>query len=129
MTKVLDVGTKVTYGMNYDPVIIRRYVGGKHGGAVLDVSDYTEEYIKAGQVVIKDANGILKPMPITSGAYGTLPTGCSYYGIVVTTCLASEPLTGILTAGEVNDKCLPYDISTILTAFKAAVPTIVFDHD
>lgn len=119
------------YSFGYDPIVIRKYVDGDKGGKLLDVTGFTDEVIKAGHVVIRDTatQSTYKPMPVSNGAYAALPQGYEYVGIVVGTVPTNEPYVAIITIGEVNDKVLPYDITTIKSAFKAAVPTIVFAHD
>lgn len=119
------------YSFGYDPIVIRKYVDGDKGGKLLDVTGFTDAVIKAGHVVIRDTatQSTYKPMPVSNGAYAALPQGYEYVGIVVGTVPTNEPYVAIITIGEVNDKVLPYDITTIKSAFKAAVPTIVFAHD
>lgn len=119
------------YSFGYDPIVIRKYVDGDKGGKLLDVTGFTDAVIKAGHVVIRDTatQSTYKPMPVSNGAYAALPQGYEYVGIVVGTVPTNEPYVAIITIGEVNDKVLPYDITSIKSAFKAAVPTIVFAHD
>ena len=119
------------YSFGYDPIVIRKYVDGDKGGKLLDVTGFTDEEIKAGHVVIRDTatQSTYKPMPVSNGAYAALPQVYEYVGIVVGTVPTNEPYVAIITIGEVNDKVLPYDITSIKSAFKAAVPTIVFAHD
>lgn len=123
-TEVLEFGI--------DSVVIRNYIAGITGGKALDTTGYTPKYIQAGHVVIRDtATGTYKPMPLnTDGtAYATLPTGSEYAGFVVSTVLTDEPLVGIMYAGEVNDKAVPYSVDSIASAIKTALPQIAFYHD
>lgn len=115
-----------------DSVVIRNYVAGIIGGKVLDTTGYTPKHIKAGSLVIKDSTtGVYKPMPVSSDgdAYEALPENCEYAGFVVSTVLTNEPHVGIMYAGEVNDKAVPYSIDDIADAVKSALPQIHFDHD
>ena len=115
-----------------DSVVIRNYVAGIVGGKALDTTGYSQKYIKAGHVVIRDtATGTYKPMPLnTDGtAYATLPTSSEYAGFVISTVPTEEPLVGIMYAGEVNDEAVPYSVASIATAIKAALPQIAFLHD
>lgn len=123
--------TQNEYSFGNDPIVIRSLIDTHKGGAVLDVTDYTEEFIKAGHVIVRDAETgkIFKPMPVSEGAYGSLPEGYYYYGILISTIPTEEPFAAILTIGEVNEKALPYPIDSIKSDFKAAVPTINWDFD
>lgn len=133
---MLDIGTTESFGFGNDPIVIRHYVAGQQGGVVLDVTGFDEEFIRAGHIVIKKPaaddteRDIYKPMPVSNGAYGTLPTGYEYDSVVVATKSAKEPIVGTMYSGEVNDLASPYPITTALkTALKTAIPTLVFKHD
>ena len=120
------------FSFGKDPIIIRKYVDGLKAGVVLDVTGYNEPYVRCGQVIIRtvvDGKDYYKPMPVSEGAYASLPANHEYVGICVASVETSEPFVAVLTIGEVNDKALPYPIDSIKAAFKAAVPTIVFNHD
>lgn len=126
----IDVGTIESFGFGKDPIVIRHCVACIAGGKVLDVSNFAEEFIRAGHVIIRDTvNDVYKPMPIKSGAYDTLPGSHEYVGVAYATKSAKEPFVSIMYSGEVNDKALPYPIDTIKSALLAAVPTLVFKHD
>ncbi len=98
---------------------------------MLDVTDYSGEFIRAGHVIIKDTTtNTYKPMPVTSDdVYDSLPDNCVYVGVCTASVPTVEPFVGIMTDGEVNDTASPYPLDNILDAFKTAVPTIRFDHD
>ena len=119
------------YSFGNDPIVVRKYLDAIKGGRLLDVSDFTEDVIQAGHVIIRDTatRKVYKPMPVADGAYDSLPEGYEYVGIQIATVSKNEPYVAILTIGEVNDKVLPFDMTSILSAFKAAVPTITFGHD
>jgi hypothetical protein len=128
----MDIGTQETFGFGMDPIIIRKHVDGIKGGVLLDVTGYNEEYVRCGHVIIRtveDGKDVYKPMPVVNGAYGSLPENHEYAGICEASKSTAEPFVAVLTIGEVNDKALPYEIDGIKAAFKAAVPTIVFNHD
>lgn len=126
----IDVGTIESFGFGKDPIVIRRYIAGVKGGKILDVSGFTEDYIKAGHVIVRDkTNDTYKPMPVSSGAYGALPGNCEYVGVAVSTKSVKEPFVSIMHTGVVNDEASPYPLDTIKAALKAAVPTLVFEHD
>ena len=98
-----------------ESVIIRKYLNGITGGVVLDMTGFDAPFIKCGHVIIRSTkDGEYKPMPV---------------GICMTTAPKDTPHVGVLTAGEVNDKAVPYPVEAIKAAFKTAVPTIQWGHD
>lgn len=125
--------TKVTFGN--DDVVIRQYIGGVLGGRTLDMTDFSEDVIQAGHVVIRalDEDGVnytYKPMPVSDGAYSTLPDNYEYAGVVVRSKPADEPFVGIMDNGRVNDIAMPYSLTAAMkTAIKTALPNLIFEHD
>lgn len=118
-------------GFGLDSVVIAHYVGGIAGGRTLDVTGFNEEVIKAGHIVIRSTSDdtVFKPMPVSGTAYGTLPTGYEYVGVVVSTVSAKQPVVAIMNSGEVNDAAMPFEMSSAMkTAVKEAVPTLIFIH-
>ncbi len=65
----------------------------------------------------------------TAGAYGALPSGHTYAGINVATILTAKPFAGIMVRGTVNPAASTYDLTTILSAVKTALPLILFRED
>jgi hypothetical protein len=117
------------FGFGLDTVVIRKFIDGIKGGKALNVEDFAEDYIKAGHVVIRKEDDY-KPLPVEGEKFAALPEGYEYVGFVTATKKATEPFVAIVTIGEVNDEALPYTLSTEQkAAIKAAVPTIVFNHD
>lgn len=125
--------TKIVTGI--DSVVIRQYNGGITGGCTLDMTDFKEDVIKAGHLVIRtldedNVNYIYKPMPVDNGAYKALPEKHEYVGVVVCSKPANEPLVGVMDDGRVNDKAMPYPITKEMRkAIKTALPTLIFEHD
>lgn len=127
---MIDVGTIESFGFGKDPIVIRNYVSGDKGGRVLDVTDFTEEYIRAGHVIIKEtATNTYKPMPVSGGIYSSLPEGHEYVGVAYSTKSVAEPFVAIMYAGTVNDVASPFPVDNIKAALKTALPTLVFNHD
>lgn len=120
-----------TYDSGKESVIIRNYVNGIMGGVVLDLTGFSGEFIQCGHIIIRDTtSGEYKPMPVTGGAYASLPESHEYVGICMTTVPADTPHVGVMTAGEANDKAVPYPVDdTIKAALKTAVPTLQWGHD
>lgn len=119
----------VEYSMGNE--VIRSFIDTVKGGVVLDTTDFTEENIQAGHIIIRDTatQAIYKPMPVSDGAYGSLPEGYEYVGVNIHTVPTDEAFVAVLTIGEVNDKLVPFPIDSIKSDFKAAVPTINWAHD
>ena len=118
--------TQVVFGE--DSVVIQKYISGIKGGRTLDVTGFADSVIKAGHVIIvKD--GVYSPMPVSGTAYGTLPSGASYAGVLYRSIPAAKPAASIMTWGEVNAEAVPYAMTSILAAFKSACPHIVFIKD
>lgn len=129
MTHLNLVGERKQIVFGNDSIVIRKYGHSLAGGRVLDVTDFAEKTILAGHIIITDGNGNYKPMPIADGAYAALPEGYAYAGVLYRSILAAKPAASIMTAGVVNEKALPYAISSIKTAFIAACPHIMFESD
>ena len=133
---------------SYDSIVIKKHITDIEGGRTLDVTDFPESVILAGHVIIsKVANNekVYLPMPIKQVlvnnepqvdeegnkvyAYDTLPTGASYEGILYRSILTEKPAASILIDGVVNDEVMKIKLGTIESAFKAACPHIIFNHD
>ena len=116
---------------SFSPEVVRSFIDTVKGGVVLDTTGYTEEYVKAGHIIIRDTETqkTYKPMPLSNGAYDSLPEGYEYVGVNIHTVPTDEPFVAVLTIGEVNEKLLPYPITSIKSAFKSAVPTINWAQD
>lgn len=124
---IVNGSNKIVFGE--DSKVIEKYFSGIKGGRVLDTAGFTDGVIKAGHVVITDGKGNYKPMPVQDGAYASLPETFQYAGVVYRSVSASKPSVSIMTNGEVNIECVPYKMDSILAAFKAACPLIVFVKD
>lgn len=124
--------TEGAFSEGLDSIVIRHYIAGYQKGTVLDVDNFTPRVIRVGHVVIREvATGRLKPLPVNAEetAYAAIPSGHEYAGFTVATVRKSLPIVGVIYAGEINDKCLPYSIDAIKPALKTALPQIVFAHD
>lgn len=130
---VHDVGVQESFGFDKDPIVIRVYGKSIIGGRMLEVDGYTPEFIRKGQLIIRDeTNGVSKPMPLNQAgtAYGSLPNGFVYEGVAKATVRTSEPLVGVMYEGEVNDVASPIPLTAaMLTALKSALPELKFAHD
>lgn len=104
------------------------------GGRALDWNGFPDgTVLKALHVIIKNADGNYAPMPVTAGetpAYGELPTGASYKGLLKHTLTKGDPHgAAILDDAIVNESLTPYDMTAIADDFKAACPHIRFQKD
>lgn len=61
--------------------------------------------------------------------YASLPDGASYEGILIASIPADRPFAGIMVRGTVNVNACPFDMTTILSAVKTALPLIVITSD
>lgn len=118
-----DNKQSIDYGN--DAVVCPLFISGIRGGRALNVEDVSDSVIKAGHVIIVKGDDY-KPMPVSDDAYGTLPSGYSYAGILYKTIPTSLAAASIMTNGEVNSAAAPYKMDSILEAFKAACPNITF---
>lgn len=62
-------------------------------------------------------------------AYGSLPAGATYEGVLYRSILKEKPAASILIDGIVNDKVMKIELGAIASAFKAACPHIIYNHD
>ena len=120
-----------TFSDGMDAVVIRRVEACLIGGKTLDMSDFPDDFVKAGHIVVHEtATDTYKPLGVSNGAYSALSSGCEYVGVVRASKPKEEPFVSIMYAGEVNDNASPYPLTdAIKTALKTAVPDLYFKHD
>jgi len=110
-----------------DSIVIVNCLGDIPGGRTLDLTGWpsTLTVVKSGHILIKDANGAVKPMPLNAGAtaYGSLPANHSYLGVLKSTVSVKDPRAAILTMGQVNAAASPYPVTN---AMKQALVNIQF---
>lgn len=129
MAKLNLVGEKQQVVFGNDSIVIRKYGNSLAGGRVLDTTGFAPTVINAGHVIIKNADGVYKPMPLNGEAYAALPDNHTYVGVLYRSILTAKPAASILTAGVVNEAALPYAISSIKSAFLSACPHLQFESD
>lgn len=130
IANLTEEGKKITFGN--DAVVIRHYGAAILGGRTLDVTAFAGEgAIKAGHIIIRDTQtNTYKPLPVSEGAYASLPSNCEYVGVLMATVTTNEPFASIMYDGEVNDVASPYEVTaSIKSAMKTALPKLVFMHD
>lgn len=122
-------GKEVSDGM--DSVVIRQKGLCIIGGKTLDMSSFDDDFIKAGHIVVHETStDTYKPLSVSNGAYSSLPSGCTYEGVVLASKPKEEPFVTIMYTGEVNDNAMPYPLTGELkTALKSALPGLYFKHD
>lgn len=107
-----------------DSIVIVRDLGDIPGGRSLDVSEVTEDVIRAGHILISNStSGEVKPLGVTGNAYVSLPSGWAYCGVLKHSVLKTDARAAILTIGQVNAAACPYPITT---AIKTGLPHIQF---
>ena len=100
------------------------------GGKTLNVTGFSPIVIPAGHLIIEEnSTGVLKPMPISGDAYGTLPAGHTYKGVLVASILTAKPFASIMVRGTVNKNASKYSITSVLDAAKTALLLIRFTQD
>ena len=125
-----DVGVNETYVHGKDSVIVRNFLDGIKGGVVLDTTDFTDEFVQCGHIIIKGTDDdSYKPLPVSDGAYSALEDGYEYAGVCGTTVPVDEPFTSVVTAGEINENAVPYSVDDIKSDLIAALPNIRWAHD
>jgi hypothetical protein len=65
----------------------------------------------------------------TATGYASLPANHTYEGVLRATILKSKPYAAIMYDGTVNPAVTPFSMTSILSAFKTAVPTIEWRQD
>jgi hypothetical protein len=110
-----------------DSIVIISVIETIPGGKTLDVTGFTPTVIKAGHVIIEEtATGKLKPMPVTTNAYDSIPASHTYKGVLIATILKTKPFAAILVRGSVNKVASPYPV---ISAVETALPLIRFTKD
>lgn len=107
-----------------DSIVIVRDLGDIPGGRSLDVSEVTEDVIRAGHILISNnTSNEVKPLGVSGTAYVTLPSGWSYLGVLKHSVLKTDARAAILTIGQVNAAACPYPITATI---KSGLPHIQF---
>lgn len=127
------------FGDGYDGIVIRHAFEDKVGGATLDATGYARNYIRRGHLIIKAADGTLKPMPLNAGGttYAALPENHTYYGVANNSAdvQGNGIQVGILHRFAMNHKVVDADAGVfgipagILEAVKTALPLATFKGD
>jgi hypothetical protein len=118
------------YGTNNDTIVIVNVLETIPGGKTLDVTGFAPDVIPAGHLIIEETStGVLKPMPVSGAAYGSLPASHTYKGVLISTIKTSKAFAGIMVRGTVNKEASHYTISSVLSAVKTALPLIRFTQD
>lgn len=116
--------------MGNEGIVIQKVLDTLPGGRTLDVTGFSPLYIPQGHLVIEEtATGKLKPMPVTGSAYAALPADHTYKYVVMAAIPTAKPFAGLLRTGSVNWKASAYDMTSILSAVKSAIPSIQFVND
>lgn len=115
---------KNAYDDGNDSIVIIKDLGDIPGGRALDVSEVTDEVIRAGHIlIVNDTTKEVKPLPVTNNAYAAKPSGYSYHGVLKHSVLKTDARAAILTIGQVNAAASPYPVTAEI---KAALPNIQF---
>jgi len=121
-------GTRMFVGKQ--GIIVRDNQRSIPGGRTLDVTGFTPTVIPEGHVIIVEtATREYKPMPVTDTAYGALPAGHTYAGVLVAEILTAKPSAGISYECTVNRAASIYSPAPLEAAIKAVLPNIHFLED
>lgn len=123
---ILNLSTKkqqISFGK--DGIITQKFIAGIKGGRTLVPGDYPVNVIYAGTPVIKDSEGVYKPMPLTQSGE-SLPTAA------VSTQTAGSAISGTVYEGvtattENAVKCAKSDKTIVYLAASAATGTASAD--
>lgn len=137
-------GNAVSYGDGYESIVVRDYYTSTDGGVTLDTTGFTKPDIRTGHVIIRVADAanagqwIYKPMPVTGNAYAALPANHEYYGHAVQSVPTAKPFVGVTYHAKINQLVGKssaaqaagiYDLTSILTALKAALTHVIYKGD
>lgn len=126
----VDLGKTTDGRQDRDSIVIVNYLDGIVGGKVLDNTGFAPTTIEAGHIAIKEiATGTYKPLGVSGKKFVALPSGHSFEGIVVNTMPANKAMCGIMYAGTVNEKAMPYSIEDVKADLDLALKNINFRSD
>lgn len=120
------------FSSGLESILIRRLGGRIVGGCILDLSEWAEDTVKGGHMIIKketDGKMSYQPSPVADGKFSAIPAGWEYAGVLVRSVNKTNPFAAVQYDGEINDKAMPYAIDTIKDDVKAALPSLYFMHD
>lgn len=106
-----------------DSKVIIRNLAAIPGGVTLDMSNWSEDDLRAGHIIKKDASGVYSPLGVSDGDYASLEEGEAFAGVLITSILKSKPFAPVMTIGEVNAAASPYPVTDTI---KAGLPRIEF---
>lgn len=145
MGTLIDLqSSSASFGDGYDSLVVREYYTSTDGGVSLDTTGFTKPYIRSGHIIIRktaaeaDGTYLFKPMPVTGDAYDALPADHQYYGFLVQSVPTSKPFAGVTQHAKINplvgadaaaQAAGVYDMTSLLTALKAALPHVIFQGD
>ncbi len=134
----------VSFGDGYDSLVVREYYTSTDGGVSLDTTGFTNPYIRSGHIIIRktaaeaDGTYLFKPMPVTGNAYAALPADHQYYGFLVQSVPTDKPFAGVTQHAKINplvganaaaQAAGVYDMTSLLTDLKEALPHVIFQGD
>ena len=126
MYQELDIKREeITFG--FDSVVVRKFTNGVFGGITLDITNYPESTVLAGQVVITDGE-VYSPMPINGDFYGEMPEGFRYFGVIYRSSRADVGVS-VMTRGSINKYRVPYNFEIIKEEFAKQCPMIILACD
>ena len=116
---------EITFGL--DSVVVRKFTDGVFGGLILDTTGYPLPDVIAGQAVITDGE-VYRPMPIRGEAYGDMPEGFRFFGLVYRSSRIAMGVS-VMTRGSINKYRAPYNLLSVRERFERDCPYIIFASD
>ena len=113
--------TQIDFGL--DSIIVRKFTNGIFGGVTLDLTHYDKSVVLAGQIVITDGS-VYRPMPVVGDAYGEMPEGFRFFGVIYRSSKASQGVS-VMTRGTINKYRAPYEFISIMYDFTRQCPMII----
>lgn len=111
---VLDLTQSNSTYDAYDGIVVKNYLHGKEGGAVLDFTGFPDDVVYEGHGIIKVGENYL-PQPVD----GSLHT--SLVGVARSTTRKSHPSSGVMIHGTINSAAAKYPFNANSIAALAAI--------
>lgn len=108
-----------------DSKVIVRDLADIPGGVALDVTGWSPDAIRAGQVIkYNSSTKVYSPLGVSDNAYVSLEANESYAGIVKCSVKKDKAMVAVMTMGEVNAAACPYPITSTIASGLAQIKFI-----
>lgn len=108
-----------------DAIIVQKALTYLPNGAVLDVTAFTDEHIRAGHIIVRDASTKnLKPLAVSGANYQELGTDVAV-GVAGYSVAKGKAFVSVITSGQINGGASKYKPTKALAD---ALPRIEFTN-